>query len=162
MRARSTKPKRGPSTGRSETPRGRPDASQQCLRSTRLRSTKPKRRPSWIFILFVTAVSRVVGLIGSIFLLSWLIGDNILKLIFSGIENLIEQFFSVLGLPYLQFPLPTGLLATTFVCIAILSSALYVAFIYYIHSAVVYKLGFRVPMPSFLERRITARLGQGR
>ncbi|WZN63751.1 hypothetical protein HKI87_08g53020 [Chloropicon roscoffensis] len=116
----------------------------------------------WLAIILVTAVSRVVGLVGSIFLLSWLIGDNILALIFSGIENLFEQFFSVVGLPYLQFPLPTGLLATTFFGLAVLSSTAYVAIIYYMHASVVYKTsGKRVPMPAFFESRLNRRRPSG-
>jgi len=108
----------------------------------------------WLLIILVTAVSRVVGLIGSIFLISWLIGDNILALIFSGIENLFEQFFSVLGLPYLQFPLPTGLLAGTFIGLAIFTSCLYVALIYFMHASVVYKMGIKVPLPLYWKQRL--------
>merc|ERR1719353_2018419 len=51
---------------------------------------------------------RVKGLtersmFASLTALLYLVGDNILSLIFSGIENLFEQLFSVLGLPYLEF-----------------------------------------------------------
>ena len=129
-------------------------------RSQRRGKAGGKRRigDSWLVIVVVTAISRACGLIGSIFLLSWLIGDNILSLIFSGIENLFEQLFSVLGLPYLEFPLPRGLLAGTFFCLAILSSCLYVAVVYVMHASVIYKMGIEVPVPAFLRRR----LAQGR
>ena len=118
------------------------------------REAQGQQKKTWLGILLVTAAARAGGLIASIFVFSWVIGENILSLIFSGIENLVEQVFSVLGLPYLTFPLPRGLLAGTFCTLAILSSIFYVAVIYIMHSSVLFKMGYKVPLPKFLAKRL--------
>ena len=118
------------------------------------RKQQQKHGLSWSFIVLATAVARTLGLVGSIGVFSWTLGDNIYLLILSGIENLFEQVFSTLGLPFLQFPLPRGLLAGTFFCLGILSSSLYVSLIYIMHSSVLYKMGHTVPVPRFLEQKL--------
>ncbi len=54
----------------------------------------------------------------------------------------------------LQFPLPKGLLASIFGGVATLSSFCYVAIVYCLHATVVYKMGYTVPLPRVIKRRL--------
>jgi hypothetical protein len=123
-------------------------------KSSLLQGKEKKKKKVWLAIVLGTSLARAVGLVGTIFLASFTLGDNVLALILNGIESLFEQAFSILGLPYLQFPLPRGLLAGCLFGLCILTSCLYVSLIYVMHASVLYKMGHTVPVPRFLERRL--------